>query len=244
MSVVPKLTCIRKHNIDYNWSAEASPGVMVVLGVVFIFLMAPEILAIALSPVISSVTGYSENHSSWIVRLLVFTFAIYLCVCLISRLSCFRDLPGGLSISSSKVFAISVVAAFLIFLLLKYYQAHLSHNDVLALQKNVTKFKVDLRSMPLLVLFVSLIVVNVLIPIFEEMLFRGVLLNYFSRRFNLIVGISINSIVFMVIHRSHLPVVLSFGVVASILALKSRGLLAPIIMHVIYNSAVTIDAAR
>jgi len=137
-----------------------------------------------------------------------------------------------------------VVAAFLIFLLLKYYQAHLSHNDVLALQKNVTKFKVDLRSMPLLVLFVSLIVVNVLIPIFEEMLFRGVLLNYFSRRFNLIVGISINSIVFMVIHRSHLPVVLSFGVVASILALKSRGLLAPIIMHVIYNSAVTIDAAR
>lgn len=244
MSTMPKLTCARKHIIDHEGPPAACPGVLVVLGVVFIFLMAPEILTIAMGPVISSATGYSDEHSYLIARLMVVAFAVYLCHCLILRFSCFRVSSGDASISYFKVIVISLAAALLLFLLLKYYQANLNHHDALILQTNVSKFKIDLRSMPALVLLASLISGNVLIPVFEEMLFRGVLLNYFSHKFNWAAGVSISSILFTAIHRSHLPIVLLFGVVASILALKFSRLFAPIVMHVVYNSTVTIDAMR
>lgn len=244
MLFLPKLTCTKKHTTGVTGSSVLPPSLIVVFGFIIIFLMAPEILAIVLSPIINLAMNYSDDYSLWVTRLIVLSLAVYLIACTIDRFPSFCCGKSIIATTSKKSIFASIVSALFLFLLLRYHQDNLNNFDALVLQKNVENFKIDLRAMPALVFMSWAIVSHLLMPALEEMIFRGIMLNYFSQRLNILFGISISSTAFMLIHRSHLPVVLLFGVVSSALALKYRSLVPSIVLHVIYNSAVSFDALR
>ena len=76
-----------------------------------------------------------------------------------------------------------------------------------------------------------------LAPLFEEIIFRGVLLPILSRDFGIIVGILISSIVFAIAHLSigEFPPLLVLGIGLAITRLISGRLTSSIIMHSLWN---------
>lgn len=75
-------------------------------------------------------------------------------------------------------------------------------------------------------------------PIAEEFMFRGVLLNRMIRKTSMWGGILISSLLFGVLHADVLGAFM-FGVIASLLFIKTRNLLVPIVLH-IFNNALAV----
>ena len=82
-----------------------------------------------------------------------------------------------------------------------------------------------------IVVFFSVVVMA---PIFEEYLFRGVLLQRWSRKWNARRAIIVSSFIFGLLHTDILGAFL-FGVVLSLLYLKTQSLLVPILCHMLNN---------
>jgi hypothetical protein len=78
------------------------------------------------------------------------------------------------------------------------------------------------------------LVVVVLAPVVEELLFRGFLLNRWGRRWGLRAGIIVSSMVFAVLH-AHWVGLFVFGVVMSLLYVATGSLWAPVLAHVLNN---------
>ena len=85
--------------------------------------------------------------------------------------------------------------------------------------------------------FLLFLTTTVLAPLFEEIVFRGVLLPILSRDFGIIVGILTSSFVFAIAHLSigELAPLLVLGVGLSITRLISGRLTSSIIMHSLWN---------
>ncbi|WLD93696.1 CPBP family intramembrane glutamic endopeptidase [Alkalihalobacillus sp. AL-G] len=99
-----------------------------------------------------------------------------------------------------------------------------------------TKMIVDLTlSFPLLIL-----VVSVIGPILEEIVFRKVIFGTLYKRTNFIIAALISSLVFAVVHRdfSHILIYAALGFTLSFLYVKTKRLIVPIIAHVSINSFV------
>lgn len=77
----------------------------------------------------------------------------------------------------------------------------------------------------------------VVAPIVEEILFRGVLLNHWATKWGARTGILASAVVFGILHLD-IPGSIAFGVCMSLLYLKSRTLLVPVIVHASYNALV------
>ena len=82
--------------------------------------------------------------------------------------------------------------------------------------------------------FQALIVV-VLAPLTEELVFRGVLLHRFARRFGMTRGIVLSSAIFGVMHMNPVAITV-FGVLLCVLHLRSRSLWATTLAHAINNA--------
>lgn len=80
-------------------------------------------------------------------------------------------------------------------------------------------------------------IIVILAPIAEEFVFRGVLLHRLMNALGLWKGILLTSLIFSVFHINILGSFL-FAVLASLLYLKTRTLLAPILLHIFNNSLV------
>ncbi len=94
---------------------------------------------------------------------------------------------------------------------------------------------------------VMLLPVAILIPVIEEVLFRGVLLEIFEKRFGVIAGAVISSLMFASLHVTgassliFLPIYFALGLILALLYLKSdKNILVAIGAHIINNSIVVI----
>lgn len=74
----------------------------------------------------------------------------------------------------------------------------------------------------------------IMAPIFEEYLFRGVLLQRWSQKWNVRRAIIVSSLIFAVLHTDIIGAFL-YGVVMSLLYLKTQSLLVPILCHILNN---------
>ena len=77
--------------------------------------------------------------------------------------------------------------------------------------------------------------IAILAPVVEEFMFRGVLLKRMIGKTSVWGGILISSLLFGVLHLDVIGAFL-FGVVASLLYLRTNNLLVPILLHIINNS--------
>ncbi len=84
---------------------------------------------------------------------------------------------------------------------------------------------------------------TLLAPLFEEIIFRGILLPILSRDFGIILGISISAFVFALAHLSisELPPFLVLGIGLGITRIVSGSLLSSVIMHSLWNGVTFLN---
>lgn len=87
-----------------------------------------------------------------------------------------------------------------------------------------------------------LIVVSIIGPILEEIVFRKILFGTLYKRFNFFVAAIISSLVFAAIHFdfTHLLVYTSMGLVFAFLYVKTKRIIVPIAAHVAMNTLVAV----
>ncbi|WP_142829283.1 CPBP family intramembrane glutamic endopeptidase [Planococcus soli] len=81
----------------------------------------------------------------------------------------------------------------------------------------------------------TIFTIAILAPVVEEFMFRGVLLKRMIGKTSMWGGILISSLLFGILHLDIIGAFL-FGVVASLLYLRTNNLLLPILLHIINNS--------
>lgn len=81
----------------------------------------------------------------------------------------------------------------------------------------------------------SIITIILIAPICEEIIFRGVLLGRLTVKYNLKIGILSSSVMFGILHTDFISFTL-FGILLSLLFIKSNSLIAPIIVHITFNT--------
>ena len=83
--------------------------------------------------------------------------------------------------------------------------------------------------------------VSLIGPIVEEIMFRGIILNRLSKRWGYNVGIIVSSLLFAIQHLE-MAIIGAFlwGIIMSLLYLKTNNIMIPITVHIINNSLVTI----
>ena len=80
-------------------------------------------------------------------------------------------------------------------------------------------------------------------PIAEEFIFRGLLLNRLIKKTNKWGGILISSLLFAAVHMQAeiLIATFLFGIIASLIYLKTKNLFVPILIHILHNSLAFIQ---
>jgi len=90
---------------------------------------------------------------------------------------------------------------------------------------------------------VSLIIIGVIVPISEELYFRGLLYRWFQLRFRFWPAILLSSLVFGLAHFDSLAVMVSsfaLGVVNAIAMERTKSIWVPIMMHAVTNGAAVV----
>jgi len=85
----------------------------------------------------------------------------------------------------------------------------------------------------------SIITFVLIAPICEEIIFRGILLGRLTAKYNLNIGIISSSFVFGFLHTDFVSFTL-FGILLSLLFIKSNSLMGPIIVHISFNTTSVI----
>lgn len=147
----------------------------------------------------------------------------------------FGDLPGDLL--KGLVLLLAALPALLVLTLVFHFALHLlGYRPSL---QEVAFVMAEEKQQWMRVYFVVLAVG--LAPIFEEILFRGMLLPVLARRYGGWAAMLVTSFLFAVIH-GHLPSFLTLFVLSSALSLAyvfSGSLVVPIAMHAIFNAITT-----
>ena len=85
----------------------------------------------------------------------------------------------------------------------------------------------------------EIISITILAPVVEEFVFRGVILHRLIRKTSVWGGILISSLVFGFLHADFMGAFL-FGIIASLLFIRTGNLLIPILMHMINNTIAVV----
>lgn len=88
-------------------------------------------------------------------------------------------------------------------------------------------------------LAIEIITIVILAPIVEEFIFRGVILHRLIRKTSVWGGILISSLVFGFLHADFIGAFL-FGIITSLLFLRTGNLMIPILMHMINNTIAVV----
>ncbi|MDS0528089.1 CPBP family intramembrane metalloprotease [Clostridium sp. SHJSY1] len=85
--------------------------------------------------------------------------------------------------------------------------------------------------------WVSMICVLVLIPIFEEVLFRGLIFNELKKKFNMFWAVLLQALIFAIFHGNILQGIYTFvlGVILCIIYIETKSIFGNILCHIIYN---------
>lgn len=120
--------------------------------------------------------------------------------------------------------------------------------DVKGYEQMAVTFLKKTSKMPL-ALFSSIVSIVLLAPIVEEILFRGLLFNFFQNRFGTKIGIIVSGILFAIFHFSlaqgfgnvSLIAALSFfGIMLAIVYHKTQSLIYPMLLHGLFNLLSTL----
>lgn len=86
----------------------------------------------------------------------------------------------------------------------------------------------------LIIAFAAVIVA----PIVEEIVFRAVLFNFFSRRLGVLAGVIVTSLIFSVFHLNATSFIVLFllGVVLQVLYIKTKSIYSCMLFHAVHNS--------
>ena len=88
--------------------------------------------------------------------------------------------------------------------------------------------------------YFTLLTLVILAPIVEEFVFRGVFLTRFAAKTSMWGGILISSLMFGVLHLDFVGAFL-FGIIASLLYLRTGNLLLPILLHMLNNTLAALS---
>ncbi|SUY46974.1 CAAX amino protease family protein [Clostridium putrefaciens] len=83
----------------------------------------------------------------------------------------------------------------------------------------------------------SMLCILILIPIFEEILFRGLIFNELKKTSNIYLAIILQAVIFAIFHGNMLQGIYTFllGVILSLIYIWTNSLLGNILCHIIYN---------
>ena len=85
-------------------------------------------------------------------------------------------------------------------------------------------------------LWMACLTLSLIIPIFEELLFRGVILSRLSQRFSILESLVFMSLFFGICHGIDLIGATVFGFLSGLLYLKFKNIWAPILVHSLNNT--------
>lgn len=83
----------------------------------------------------------------------------------------------------------------------------------------------------------QLIITIALIPIYEEIFYRGIIFGYLRKNFNIIVAIVVQALVFGIMHLNLVQGIYTFilGIVLALIYMYSESILGNITVHIIFN---------
>ena len=90
---------------------------------------------------------------------------------------------------------------------------------------------------------VSLLIIGVLVPISEELFFRGLIFRWFQLRFSFWPAVLLSSVIFGLAHYDSLAVIIAafvMGVANAIAMARTKSIWVPILMHAVTNGAAVI----
>ncbi len=133
------------------------------------------------------------------------------------------------------VFSITVVWIAILFLNLASSSVAQSYLDYM----NSIEFLVTSEDTPLIDYLFIFIAIAILPPLLEEIVFRGAMIERLGRKYSYKTALIISSVLFGVMHIDIVGA-LTFGVILSLIYLKTGSLFIPILIHVINNGLVVI----
>ena len=90
-------------------------------------------------------------------------------------------------------------------------------------------------------IFIFKIIILVLVaPICEEIIFRGLVFGRLSYKFGVKKGIIFSSVIFGALHLDNILGTTIFGIIMCIWFIKTKSLVTPIFIHIVYNSIVAL----
>lgn len=83
----------------------------------------------------------------------------------------------------------------------------------------------------------SMVCIIILAPIFEEILFRGLIFNELKKNINLVTAVILQAIIFALFHGNMLQGIYTFilGIILSILYISTNSIWSNILCHIVYN---------
>jgi membrane protease YdiL (CAAX protease family) len=90
---------------------------------------------------------------------------------------------------------------------------------------------------------ISMLIIGVLVPISEELYFRGLLYNWFQLRFRFWPAVFLSSSLFALAHYDSLSVIISslvLGIANAIAMTRTKSIWVPIVMHAVTNGTAVI----
>ncbi len=83
----------------------------------------------------------------------------------------------------------------------------------------------------------KLIITIVLIPIYEEIFYRGIIFGYLRKNFNIILAIVVQALIFGVMHLNLVQGIYTFilGIVLALVYMYSKSIIGNITIHIIFN---------
>jgi hypothetical protein len=146
------------------------------------------------------------------------------------------DIPPAAEIRSYVTLSVGMVISAIGFTYLVFYPLSLVAPDIVQSWLLDTPYLLywDDQSIYLLGNLAGLLLAIVFAPVLEEFLFRGYLLNRWTLRFGPLPAMLLSAFIFAILHPDVLGAFV-FALIMSLLYMKTRSLLAPIIVHAANN---------
>lgn len=213
-----------------------------IAAIVFILVMASGIAVAALTPLVASTLSYGELDATWIAMAMSYGLLTPSAIYVLRHVTEMQSAFGFSLRRDWKWLTAALLFAVLLFTLLRFAQYNLDALAAQHLTEELSRLRNDVGSMQVPSLLAFILAGHFLIPAFEEVVFRGILLSHLTSKYNWLVGSIVSTLAFVTIHHSFYANVAVFGVIAALLKIKTRSLIAPIVMHMAYNTLVSLDA--
>ncbi len=212
-----------------------------IIAIAFILVLGSEILSIPARAVIQTLFGYDENGSRWLGMLVSWTPMTAVAYVMMRWSNGIIPLFKVSKLSFSWVIS-GVVSGVLFFIILDAINNLSSNAQAEVLRANISSFRHDISVLAVIPYLAFLISFHLLVPIFEEIVYRGTIFRRVSARFGYFAGYIIASGLFASMHASRFAFTFVFSLSACFMTQKSRSLIPSIVMHATYNALVTISA--